>query len=127
MELVAVVSVLALIEYFEFGALVGRERGRKGIEAPAVTGDPVFERYFRVHQNTLEQLVMFLPGVWLFGLYVSAPIAAGIGLVFVVARVLYLQGYVSDPKKRRTGALLTALSVVVLLLGGMVGAIVHWI
>ena len=61
MEYVAIVTVLVLIEYFVFGALVGRARGRAEIEAPATTGDPIFERYFRVHQNTMEQLVMFLP------------------------------------------------------------------
>jgi uncharacterized MAPEG superfamily protein len=127
MELVAIVSVLALIEYFVFGAIVGRERDRRGVEAPATTGDPIFERYYRVHQNTLEQLIMFLPSVWLFGLYVSTWIAALLGLLFIVARVIYLQAYLADPAKRTLGAALTALSVAVLMLGSLIGALVHWI
>jgi len=87
----------------------------------AVSGHPVFERYFRVHQNTLEQLVMFLPSIWLFGTYVNATWAALLGLVFVVGRVIYLIGYVRDPAKRELGFALSSLSVVVLLLGALWG------
>ena len=107
MELVALVSVLSLLEYMAFGILVGRQRGRAGIEAPAITGDPVFERYMRVHQNTMENLVVFLPAMWLFGLYVNAPIAALLGLVFIAGRFIYLRGYVEEPRKRSTGVLVS--------------------
>ncbi len=54
MELVTIVIALALIEYSVFGMLVGKARGKYGIDAPAITGNPIFERYYRVHQNTLE-------------------------------------------------------------------------
>jgi glutathione S-transferase len=123
MQLVAVVTALALIEYVVMGVLVGRARGRYGVAAPATTGHPIFERYFRVHQNTLEQLVTFLPALWLFAEYVNSTVAAVLGLVFVVARAMYARGYVADPNQRETGALLTALTTGVLLLGGLIGAI----
>ena len=81
-----------------------------------------FERYFRVHQNTLELLVVFVPAIWLFGTYVSPTWAALLGLVFVVARVLYLQGYVRDPAKREVGFGLSVLPVMVLLVGALWGS-----
>ena len=127
MELVALVLALALIEYFVFGLLVGRARGQYGVEAPATTGHPVFERYHRVHQNTLEQLAIFIPALWMFGFYVSAPIATLLGLVFIAGRVIYLRGYVEDPKKRSTGTLITLFAQAILLLGGGVGALLAWL
>jgi uncharacterized membrane protein YecN with MAPEG domain len=121
MEFVALVILLALIEYVAFGGLVGWARGKYGVDAPAVSGHPVFERYFRVQQNTLEQLVVFVPAIWLFGTYVNATWAALLGLVFVVGRLLYLLGYVKDPAKREVGFALSSLAVVVLLLGALWG------
>ena len=121
MEYVAMVILLALVEYAALGGLVGRARGKYGVHAPAVSGHPVFERYFRVQQNTLEQLVVFVPAIWLFGTYVDATWAALLGLVFVVARVLYLVGYVKDPAKREVGFALSSISVVALLLGALWG------
>ncbi|MCK6370417.1 MAG: MAPEG family protein [Gammaproteobacteria bacterium] len=123
MALVHVVIALAVIELFVFALLVGRARVKYGILAPAVSGHPVFERYYRVHYNTLEQLVCFIPGMLLFATYVSAPVAAGLGLVFIVGRILYLRGYVADPKKRGAGFGISALPVIVLLLGGLGGAL----
>jgi len=122
MEPVAVVILLALIEYVAFGMLVGRARGKYGVHAPAVAGHEVFERYFRVHQNTLEMLVVFVPAIWLFGTYVDPTWAALLGLVYVVGRILYLRGYVADPAKREVGFGLSVLPVIALLLGALWGA-----
>ena len=123
MALVAVVIALALIEYLLFAILVARARVRCNVPAPATTGHPVFERYFRVQQNTLEQLIVFVPSMWIFGLYVSPLWAAGLGLLFVIGRVMYLTGYVADPKKRGAGFGLSFLPTVILALGGLAGAI----
>jgi len=122
MEFVAFVIALALLEFAVFGMLVGWARGKYGVAAPAVSGHPMFERYFRAHQNTLEQLVAFVPAMWLFGTYVNPTWAAWLGLVFVVARIVYLVGYVVDPAKREIGFGLTALPVMILLVGGLWGA-----
>ena len=122
MEYLAVVSALALLEFAVFGALVGAARGRYGVKAPATGGHPEFERYFRVHQNTLEQLIVFLPSLWLFGYWVNPAIGALIGLLFLVGRVLYFRGYVRDPEKRSVGFLVGYLSSSILLLGGLIGA-----
>jgi uncharacterized MAPEG superfamily protein len=122
MEPVAVVILLALLQYVVFGALVGRARGRYGVKAPAVTGHEIFERYFRAHYNTLELLVAFVPAIWLFGTYVSPSWAAGLGLVYLVGRVLYLRGYVADPAKREIGFGLSVLPIIVLIVGALWGA-----
>jgi uncharacterized membrane protein YecN with MAPEG domain len=123
MELVAVVIVLALLEFVAFGALVGRARGRYGVKAPATGGHEIFDRYFRVHYNTMEMLVVFVPAIWLFGLYVSPQWGAILGAVFLVGRILYLRGYVADPSKREFGFGLSVLPVVVLLVGALLGAV----
>jgi len=123
---VVVVTALALLEYSVLGALVGRARIKYGVEAPAITGHPEFERYFRAHQNTLEQLVVFIPALWMFARFVNAPTAVALGLVFVIARVIYAAGYVKDAKRRSPGALVTlgvnAIFVVGALIGGLIAA-----
>jgi glutathione S-transferase len=121
-EYVAIVAALALLQYIGFAALVGRARGRYGVNGPAVTGHPVFERYFRVQMNTLELLIALLPGLWLFAHYVSASWAAALGLVYLVGRFLYLRSYVADPATRGAGFGLSVLPILALLVGGLLGA-----
>jgi uncharacterized membrane protein YecN with MAPEG domain len=123
MHFVALVGMLALLQYLVFGMLVGRARGKYGVKAPAVTGHEVFERYFRVQQNTLELLVVFLPALWLFALYVSATWAAILGAVYLVGRVLYLRGYVADPSKREIGFGMSFLPILVLVIGALIGVL----
>ena len=127
MNLVAVVIALALIEFFVFGLLVGRARQTYSVPAPAIAGHPVFDRYMRAHQNTMEQLVVFVPAMWLFATYVSANIAAVLGLVFVIGRVLYMRGYVQDPSKRSAGFVVSAIPQLILLLGSVIGASLAWL
>ena len=119
----AIVIIIAVFEYMTFAFLVGRARDRYGVKAPATTGHEVFERYFRVQQNTLETLVAFIPGISLFALFVDPNWAAWIGLVYVVGRVVYFRGYVADPAKRGPGFGLSLLSIATLLVGGLVGAL----
>lgn len=126
MELVAIVTVLALLEYFFFALQVGKARGQYNVEAPATTGHPIFERKLRVQQNTLEQLVIFLPGLWLFANYVDPGIAAILGLVFIVGRALYSRAYVAEPGTRTLGFLLTLASEGILLIGALVGTVMRY-
>ncbi|MGH6693324.1 MAG: MAPEG family protein [Gammaproteobacteria bacterium] len=127
MELVAVVAGLALLELVYFGLQTGRARGRYKIEAPAVTGHPIFERHFRVQQNSIEQIVVFLPALFLFATYVHAPTAAALGAVYVIGRLVYERGYVADPAKRGPGFGLSFIPSVILVLGGLAGAVRAWL
>ena len=121
MELVYVTIVLALIEYMVMGGLVGFARAKYKIAAPAMTGHADFERTNRVHVNTLENLIIFIPSVWIFATYVSARWAAALGLVFVVSRVVYAAGYFRAADKRHVGAGITGLVEIVLVVGSLVG------
>jgi len=123
MKAVSIVALLALIEYLWFGIQTGQARVRYGIKAPAVTGDPMFERYYRVQQNTLEQLVVFLPSLYLFSWYVNHTLAVLLGLVFVAGRLVYARSYVADPETRGVGFGIGAVANVLLLVGSLLGVL----
>lgn len=108
--------MLALIEHTWFTIEVGRARGRFNVPAPATTGDENFDRLFRAHQNTTEQLVVFLPALYACGYYAKGTLAAVIGLVFVIGRMLYFRGYTDPEKKRGMGFALGMLANVLLVL-----------
>ncbi len=127
MELIAVVTALAVFQVFSFAFLVGRQRAKHGVDAPAITGEAEFERAFRIHQNTVEQMVIFLPALWIFGYYVDAQIGAGLGLLFVVSRLIYRRSYLSDPTSRTAGFGIGALTMMILLFGGLIGAVQSWL
>jgi glutathione S-transferase len=121
MNLVAIVVLLALLEFVAFGVLVGRARVLYGVKAPATSGNEVFERHFRVHDNTLEALIVFVPSIWLFGLYVSPQWGAGLGAVYLVGRIMYFRSYVADPARRSMGFGMSMLPMLVLLIGALLG------
>jgi uncharacterized membrane protein YecN with MAPEG domain len=127
MDLVTLMILLALIEYMVIGMLVGQARGKYEVEAPGTTGHPVFERMFRVHQNTLEQLILFVPGIVIFSHYWDPNVAALVGLIFVIGRIVYYRGYVQDAKKRTAGFAIGFLAQATLLLGSLLGAILELI
>lgn len=113
--------LLALVQYIFFTVRVGTARQKYGIQAPATSGNETFERIFRVQQNTLEQLVVFIPGILLFAHFVSPLWALLPGALYLVGRQLYARGYVADPKKRGIGATLSILAGVVLVVGAIAG------
>ena len=121
----ALVVALALLLYVGVFVSVGRARLRYSIPAPSVTGAPEFERLFRIQQNTLEQLVWFVPALWLFALYASSLWAGLIGLVWIAARAYYAVSYYRDPETRGPGFVTAFASAAVLLLGAIIGILVH--
>ncbi len=125
MEWIVIVTLLVSIQYFVLTILVGKARGDNGVSAPACAGNEQFERVFRVQQNTLEQLIIFFPVLWIFGYYVSATVGAGLGVMFLVGRILYAKGYIKDPAKRAPGFILGSLALLALTIGGLVGAVLQ--
>lgn len=123
MPLVQLVIALALVQFFFFLFAVGRARVTYKVSAPATTGNEVFERYFRVQMNTLELLVMFVPAMFIFGQYFGGYLAAGLGVVYLIGRLIYFTSYVKDPKSRSVGYGLSVLPVMIMVVGSVVGAI----
>ncbi|NKB35152.1 MAG: MAPEG family protein [Pseudomonadales bacterium] len=123
MDYVIIVVVLALIQYSAFGILVGRARGKYNVPAPATSGDPTFERYFRVQQNTAEQLIVFLPAIFLYSHVGNTLVAAGLGVVYLVGRLVYLRSYVADPKSRGAGFGMTFLPSAFMLIASLIIAV----
>lgn len=116
---VAIVTIVALLVYAWMIARIGRMRAKTGIHAPTMTGDPILERHIRVQANTLEWLVIFLPSLWLFAVYWSDLIAAILGAIWIVGRIVYALGYVADPGKREAGFIIQALAAAILLFGAL--------
>ncbi len=121
MEWVSLISLLALLQFSIFGILVGSARGKYGVAAPATMGHEIFERTFRVHYNTLEKLVVLIPAMWIFGYYIGQYWAAGLGLVYLLARSWYAITYIRDPQSRMVGALFTDVSLLILVVGSIWG------
>jgi glutathione S-transferase len=125
MEYPAIVTILVLLQFYWFSYTVGAMRVRHGVAAPATSGHPDFDRAFRVQQNTLEQLVVFLPSLWLFAWFVDARWAAVIGLVFLLGRFVYRAAYLKDPGKRTAGFAIGMLAVLTLGIGALIGAVLR--
>src|SRR3974377_2346018 len=85
----AIVTLLAILFYFYTSIAVAKARVKFGVKAPAITGQPDFERVFRVQMNTLEWLPIFLPSLWLFAFYISDIAAASLGIFWIFGRILY--------------------------------------
>ena len=123
MEAVVIVTALALIQFVYFGVQVGSVRGKTGIKAPAMSGDDQFERMNRVHQNTMEQLVVLLPALWLFANYVNPLWGAYITVVYLIGRFVYRAAYLKDPSSRTLGFTLSFLPSAVMLIWVLVVAV----
>lgn len=123
MDYVAIVTTIALMQAFYFAVKVGQQRVKQGVNAPATSGHPDFDRAFRVHQNTLEQLIIVIPSLWVFAVYWPPELAAGLGAFFIIGRQVYRGAYIGDPAKRSAGFGIGALATGILLIGSLVGAV----
>lgn len=123
MNLIHLAAMLTVLQYLFFGALVAQARVRHGVQAPAVTGNEQFERVYRVQMNTLELLVAFMPALYAAGWYwPSWIVAIGAG-AFIVGRFIYWRAYVSNPKRRGLGFMLSIVPTMTLALAGIAGAV----
>jgi len=124
-HLTALVTLLAVAFYFFTGVHVARARSAYGVKAPAMFGQPDFERAFRVQMNTLEWMPIFLPSLWLFAIYVGDATAAAIGLVWIAGRIVYFIGYSREAAKRGPGFAIQAFAGMALWAGALVAVVLR--
>lgn len=124
MHFVELVAALAVLQFLSFGALTGNARRISGLKAPAVTGHPTFERMYRVQMNTLELLIAFLPALFLAAKYWSPVLIAGLGVVYLVGRVIFWRAYVTDPSKRAIGFMLSMFPTIILAVLALLGVVI---
>jgi len=123
----AIITLLIGFFYFYTAFRVGNLRGKHAIKAPATSGHPEFDCAYRVQLNTLEQMGIFLPFLWVAAFYpIRWPwLAPLIGLVWLIGRIIYMRGYMADPNKRLVGAMMGGLTSAIMFIiaaGGVVKA-----
>jgi uncharacterized membrane protein YecN with MAPEG domain len=122
-HLTTLVTLLAILFYFFTSMNVSRTRARTGVKVPATSGHPDFERAFRIQMNTLEWMPIFLPSLWLFAIYINDTIAAAIGAVWIIGRIIYFIGYSKAAAKRGPGFAIQGIAAIALWAGAL-GAVV---
>lgn len=119
--------VAAILVYIYAGMKVGQARGRFGVAAPQVHGHPEFERIFRAHQNTLEQLVIFVPLIVMVAMLFGDLWAAIYGGLWVIGRILYIESYARAAEKRLLGFILSGLGSMLAAVACAIGLLLHFI
>ena len=119
-----ILSSVALLVYYFTLFKSGMARGRFKVAAPSHDGPEEYVRHVRAHQNTVEHLVLFLPGLWLFAVAVDPIWAAGIGAIWPVGRLMYALGYYKAPEKRSIGLYISMPPIYIFILGSLIGFVV---
>lgn len=120
MHYVELVTIIALLQFFGFGVLVGRARGTYHVNAPAITGHEMFERAYRVQMNTLELIVLLLPATYLAATLWSPLYTAISVTVYIVGRTIYWRAYLIEPKSRTLGFVLSITPILVMLVASLI-------
>ena len=123
MAFVTMIVLLALVQFQYFGVAVGRARNRHGVDAPAVHGDEHFERFHRAHQNTMEQLLVFIPAIYACAYYTNEILAVAAGVVFMIGRAWYFKSYIAEPATRGKGMMVTMAASLTLVIAALIGAL----
>jgi glutathione S-transferase len=126
LSLPALLTLLAILWYVVTVMQVGRARGKYKIEVPATTGDPAFERAYRVQMNELENLVPFLPAMWIFAWFGNPRFAAIACAVWIAGRIIYALGYWAEAGKRHVGYMISTIAFVVTWVAALV-SVVRWL
>ena len=115
-----ILSSIALLVYYFTLLRAGMARGKFYIKAPSHDGPEEYVRHVRVHHNTLEHLILFLPGLWLFSFAVDPVWATIIGILWPIGRIRYALSYYKDAEKRGPGLYLSMPPIYIYVLGSFI-------
>lgn len=115
-----ILSSIALLVYYFTLLRAGMARGKFDIKAPSHHGPEEYVRHVRVHHNTLEHLILFLPGLWLFSFAVDPVWATIIGILWPIGRIRYALSYYKDAEKRGPGLYLSMPPIYIYVLGSFI-------
>jgi glutathione S-transferase len=91
------VTLVTLITYQILSISVSAARGKYKITAPATTGNINFERVYRTHLNYLENLVIFLPLVWIDSLEFGGSIFFLVPAIsWLISKILFSVAYIKN-------------------------------
>jgi glutathione S-transferase len=121
MKCTAWTTLAALLVYFWVSANVGRARGKYKVPAPSIDGPVAFQSIYRVQANTVEQMVLFLPALWMCAYFLGDRWAAAGGVAWIAGRIIYALGYYKDPARRGLGFGISLLASLALMAGTIAG------
>jgi glutathione S-transferase len=116
--------MIVVLFYFFIATRVPLARRKYNVQLPAINGHPDFERVFRVHQNTLEWMPIFLPSLWLCAIYLTDVGAAVLGVIWIVGRFIYYIGYAREVQRRLPGFFIQSSACLLLIVGAIAGMII---
>ena len=124
-KMTAWTTLAALLVYFWTAFNVAKAHAKYKVSAPVMDGPPEFNRIMRVQANTVEQIVMFLPALWMCAYFLGDRWAALGGVLWCVGRIAYALGYYRDAAKRSTGFGITMFATFALMIGTIVGLVLY--
>ncbi|KAL8620716.1 hypothetical protein ACOMHN_067279 [Nucella lapillus] len=101
--LTGIVTLGSGIQLMFFARRVHFAREQHGIEHPAMTGNPDFERVVRAQQNILEWHPVFMSALWTSALFFNQVPSAICGLLYLISRHRYFNGYSRSVEERGPG------------------------
>lgn len=119
----AFVTLLDMALYSIITFNVSRARGKYKVSAPNVDGPDIFQRIFRTQMNTVEQLVIHLPLLWIAAFSMDDVFAASFGAIWLFGRILYARGYYRKAKSRAKGFIISMFVNLILFCGAIAGTI----
>ena len=125
MQWTAWTTLAVLAVYLWVSINAGRARATYNVSAPSMDGPLAFQSAQRVQANTVEQLVLLLPALWLCAVFLGDRWAAAGGALWVVGRVIYALAYYRDPQQRSTGFGINVTAIVALMLGAAAGLLLR--
>jgi uncharacterized membrane protein YecN with MAPEG domain len=117
-------ALIAVFMTFSFSMRVGMMRHKHDIDAPTCTGNDEFERTFRGHLNQVEDMVLFLPVLFLSVSVIGDLYAGALGIIWCAGRLVYFLNYCKEASTRSKG-LMFSFPVWIILAGASLWGVIR--